>query len=167
MYHFSVFFFLRLTKILSSNCYVLIITDQKSKPFFTLQEETFNIVALPHTCFLPTPCIHSACLPVDHPPAQLHDPSCLLFRTNTKAKPSSTSQNAEEQLVQMLKFWWERQTINRFPKRSALGQSYPAIPLIPLIGKVGECEWNLQTTDSWECLSNKRMGRRLFRTFEG
>lgn len=120
----------------------------------------------PDTCTLAANTPH-ACLRVDHPPAQLQNASCLLFRTRVKAKPSSTSQKAEEgQLVQMLKFWWERQTINRFPKRSALGQSYLAIPLIPLIGKVGDCDWNLQTTYSWESLSTQRMGRSVFRTFE-
>lgn len=146
---------------------MLIITDQNTKPFFTLQEEILNITALTHACLLPTPCICSACLSVDHPPAQLHNLSCLLLRTDIRAKPSSTSWKPEkEQFVQMLKFWWERQTINRFPKRSALGQSYLAIPLIPSVEKVGECEWNLQTTDSWESLSTRRMGRGLFRTFE-
>jgi len=51
--------------------------------------------------------LHMQRLPhVDNPPAQLHDPSCLLFRTGNRAKSSFTFRKPEEeQLVQMLKFW--------------------------------------------------------------
>lgn len=94
---------------------------------------------------------HTQCLSA----AQLNNPSCLLFRTHVRAKPSSSQNPEEEQLVQMVKFWLERQTINKFPKSCALGQSYLTISLIPLVGKVGEYKRNLQKADCWESLSTQ------------